>query len=109
MSKRQDYGRPTKAAALGVLTELYTLAASPLYNGGNIGSGDNRLLVGYDDYDKNRWQNVVTAAKDLMNLGTHELMVDNTCLLYTSALIHIPMWIGRINCCVTLLLSSNII
>jgi hypothetical protein len=73
-----DYGRPTKAAALGVLTELYTLAASPLYNGGNIGSGDNRLLVGYDDYDKNRWQNVVTAAKDLMSLGTHELMVDNT-------------------------------
>lgn len=72
-----DYGRPTKASALGVLTELYALAASPLYNGGNIGSGDNRLLVGYDDYDVNRWQNVVIAAKELMDLGTHELVKDN--------------------------------
>lgn len=73
-----DYGRATKAAALGVLTELYALAASPLYNGGNIGSGDNRLLVGYDNYDVNRWQQVVTAAKELMGLGTHELQIDNT-------------------------------
>lgn len=72
-----DYGRPTKASALGVLTELYALAASPLYNGGNIGSGANRLLVGYDDYDVNRWQNVVTTAKELMSLGTHELVKDN--------------------------------
>lgn len=72
-----DYGRPTKASALGVLTELYAMAASPLYNGGNIGSGDNRLLVGYDDYDVNRWQNVVIAAKELMGLGTHELVIDN--------------------------------
>ena len=72
-----DYGRPTKASALGVLTELYALAASPLYNGGNIGSGDNRLLVGYDDYDVNRWRNVVSTAEELMGLGTHELVVDN--------------------------------
>lgn len=72
-----DYGRPTKAAALGVLTELYALAASPLYNGGNIGSGNNRLLVGYDNYDVNRWQNVVNTAEELMGLGTHELVVDN--------------------------------
>lgn len=72
-----DYGRPTKGAALGVLTELYTLAASPLYNGKNIGSGDNRLLVGYDDYDVNRWKKVVTTAEELMNLGTHELVKDN--------------------------------
>ncbi len=72
-----DYGRPTRASALGVLTELYALAASPLYNGGNIGSGKNRLLVGYDDYDVNRWRNVVTTAEELMGLGTHELVKDN--------------------------------
>lgn len=72
-----DYGRPTKASALGVLTELYALAASPLYNGGNIGSGANRLLVGYDNYDVNRWKNVVTTAEELMALGTNELIVDN--------------------------------
>lgn len=73
-----DYGRATKGAALGVLTKLYTLAASPLHNGGNIGSGDNRLLVGYDDYDVNRWQKVVNAAKRLMNLGVYDLVVDNS-------------------------------
>lgn len=72
-----DYGRPTKASALGVLAELYALAASPLHNGGNIGSGDNRLLVGYEDYDVNRWRNVVITAKELMDLGTHELVKDN--------------------------------
>lgn len=72
-----DYGRPTKASALGVLAELYALAASPLYNGGNIGSGDNRLLVGYDDYDVNRWQRVVDAIEELNKLGTHGLVVDN--------------------------------
>lgn len=72
-----DYGRPTKASALGVLTELYALAASPLHNGGNIGSGANRLLVGYDDYDVNRWRNVAVAAKELMDLGTHEMVKDN--------------------------------
>lgn len=72
-----DYGRPTRASALGVLTELYALAASPLYNGDNIGYGDNRLLVGYDDYDVNRWRNVVNTAEELMGLGTHELVKDN--------------------------------
>lgn len=56
-----DYGRPTKGAALAVLAKLYFFAASPLYNGGNIGSGSNRLLVGYDDYQLNRWQKVKSA------------------------------------------------
>lgn len=72
-----DYGRATQGAALGVLTELYALAASPLYNGGNIGSGDNRLLVGYDDYNVNRWQRVVNAAERLFGLGVYDLVVDN--------------------------------
>lgn len=72
-----DYGRPTKGSALGLLTEVYALAASPLHNGGNIGSGDNRLLVGYDDYDVKRWEKVKDAAERLMALGTHDLIIDN--------------------------------
>lgn len=72
-----DYGRPTKGAALGLLTELYTLAASPLFNGRNIGEGNNRLLVGYDDFQVSRWQKVVDAAERMIKLGTHELVVDN--------------------------------
>jgi hypothetical protein len=52
----ENYGRPTKGAALGMLVKLYHYIASPLSNGGNIGSGGNRLLVGYDDFQMSRWQ-----------------------------------------------------
>ena len=58
-----DYGRPTKGSAKAVLAYLYFYAASPLYNGGNTGYGANRELVGYPDYDKNRWQ----IAKDALD------------------------------------------
>jgi hypothetical protein len=51
-----NYGRPTKGAALAMLVKLYHYAASPLSNGGNMGMGENRLLVGYDDFQKSRWQ-----------------------------------------------------
>ena len=73
-----NYGRPTKGAALAVLGKLYVLAASPLHNGGNVGSGNNRLLVGYDDYKKERWQKAVDVLEEMMALNTHELVVDNT-------------------------------
>ncbi len=59
-----DYGRPTKGSALSVLAYLHFYAASPLYNGGNTGSGANRLLVGYDDYQLSRWQTVKDALDD---------------------------------------------
>ncbi len=52
----QEYGRPTKGAALAMLVKLFHYAASPLSNGGNVGSGSNRLLVGYDDFQTSRWQ-----------------------------------------------------
>ena len=58
-----DYGRPTKGSAKAVLAYLYFYAASPLYNGGNTGSGANRELVGYLDYDINRWK----IAKDALD------------------------------------------
>lgn len=72
-----EYGRPTKGAALALLGKVYVLAASPLHNGGNVGSGNNRLLVGYDDYSVTRWQKAADALKELIDLGTHELVVDN--------------------------------
>jgi hypothetical protein len=52
----ENYGRPTKGAALGMLVKLYHYAAGPLSNGGNIGYGENRLLTGYDDFQMSRWQ-----------------------------------------------------
>lgn len=72
-----DYGRPTKGAALGILAKLYQLAASPLHNGGNVGTGANRLLVGYDDYQVSRWQKVADACKQLIDLNAYELIEDN--------------------------------
>lgn len=56
-----DYGRPTRGAALAVLAKLYFFAASPLYNGGNTGVGPNRLMVGYEDFQLSRWQKVKDA------------------------------------------------
>lgn len=59
----QDYGRPTKGAALGMLVKLYHYAASPLSNGGNMGSGGNRSLVGYNDFQMSRWQKAKDAVE----------------------------------------------
>lgn len=51
-----NYGRPTKGSALGMLAKLYFYVASPLYNGQNTGFGNNQLLVGYPDYQVSRWE-----------------------------------------------------
>lgn len=72
-----DYGRPTKGSALALLSKVYVLAASPLHNGGNVGSGDNKLLVGYEDYNVSRWQRAADVLKEMIDLNTHELYVDN--------------------------------
>jgi len=63
----QEYGRPTKGAALGMLVKLYHYAASPLANGGNMGAGENRLLVGYDNFQMNRWQKAKDAVEEFYN------------------------------------------
>ena len=51
-----NYGRPTKGAALGMIAKTNFYVASPLYNGGNTGVGSNRLMVGYEDFQMSRWQ-----------------------------------------------------
>ncbi len=62
-----NYGRPTKGAALGLLAKIKFYAASPLYNGGNTGSGANRELVGYDDFQMSRWQDAKDALDRFFN------------------------------------------
>jgi hypothetical protein len=77
-----DYGRPTKASALGALTELWITAASPLYNEGNIGkqlgaSAEQISMVGYEtSHAKENWEKAADAAKRLMDLGTHRLITN---------------------------------
>jgi hypothetical protein len=77
-----NYGRPTKGAALGMLAKLYHLAASPLYNGGNTGYGANRLLVGYNDFQLSRWEKAKDALETFFTYNESqnklfELVVNN--------------------------------
>jgi hypothetical protein len=67
-----NYGRITKGAAMALKTEALMLAASPLYNGGNIDGTDP--LTGYPAYDATRWQAAAQAAQDVINLGVYSLM-----------------------------------
>lgn len=66
------YGRITKGAALALKAEALLLAASPLYNGGNI--DPSNPLTGYTSYDVNRWQLAAQAAQDVISLGVYNLM-----------------------------------
>ena len=78
-----SYGRITKGAALALKAEALLLAASPLYNGGNI-DGSNPL-TGYTSYDANRWQLAAQAAQDLISTGVYGLMTDFKSVFITQA------------------------
>jgi hypothetical protein len=66
------YGRITRGAALALKAEALLLAASPLYNGGNI--DPSNPLTGYPSYDATRWQTAAQAAQDIINSGVYSLM-----------------------------------
>ena len=66
------YGRITQGAALALKAEALLLAASPLYNGGNI--DPSNPLTGYPSYDATRWQTAAQAAQDIISSGVYHLM-----------------------------------
>ena len=66
-----DNYRATKGAALALKAKALLLAASPLFNGGNIDK--TNPLTGYTDYDVNRWTLAAQAAKDVMDLNSYSL------------------------------------
>ncbi len=66
------YGHITQGAALALKAQALLLAASPLFNGGNI--DPNNPLTGYTNYDVNRWNLAAQAAQAVMNLNTYQLM-----------------------------------
>jgi hypothetical protein len=66
-----DNYRATGGAAMALKAKTLLLAASPLFNGGNIDK--TNLLTGYIDYDVNRWSLAAEAAKDVMDLNTYSL------------------------------------
>jgi len=77
------YGRVTQGAALALKAEALLLAASPLYNGGNIDASNP--LTGYSSYDATRWQTAAQAAQDVINSGVYGLMKDFKSVFTTQA------------------------
>ncbi|HMP94968.1 MAG TPA: RagB/SusD family nutrient uptake outer membrane protein, partial [Phnomibacter sp.] len=74
----EDYGRPTKGAAMGLKSKLLLLAASPLFNGENPASTlELKKLTGYESFDQNRWKIAADAAKAVMDLNQFSLVEDN--------------------------------
>src|SRR5690606_15599200 len=80
-SRANEYGRVTKGAALALKARVLLYAASPLFNGGNIGqelggTPEQIAVAGYESYDENRWRLAQQAALDVINLGVYSLYED---------------------------------
>lgn len=80
-SRANEYGRVTKGAALALKARVLLYAASPLFNGGNIGqelggTPEQIAVAGYPNYDENRWRLAQNAALDVINLGVYSLYED---------------------------------
>ncbi|MGV3503596.1 MAG: RagB/SusD family nutrient uptake outer membrane protein [Adhaeribacter sp.] len=77
-----DFGRVTKGAALALKTRVLLYAASPLFNGGNIGqeiaasNAEQVSAAGYPAYDENRWLLARRAAEEVIALGQYGLYED---------------------------------
>jgi hypothetical protein len=66
-----DNYRATGGAAMALKAKALLLAASPLFNGGNIDNANP--LTGYTAFDVNRWALAAQAAKDVMDLNVYSL------------------------------------
>jgi hypothetical protein len=75
----EEYGRVNKAACIGLKSRVLLYAASPLFNGGAVGSAEPlKSIVGYPAFDKERWKVAEDAAFEVMNSNMYSLVVDNT-------------------------------
>ncbi|HEX7757506.1 MAG TPA: RagB/SusD family nutrient uptake outer membrane protein [Niabella sp.] len=75
---QEDYGRPTKGAALALKARVLLMAASPLFNGENPATDEEvKKLTGYVSYDANRWKIAADAAKAVIDLNLYKLVIDN--------------------------------
>lgn len=73
-------GRIRKSIVLAFKARVLLYAASPLFNG----TGDNeRLYLGYPEYDKNRWKLAADAVKEVMDMGLYDLEPSRYTLNYT--------------------------
>ncbi|WP_160710817.1 RagB/SusD family nutrient uptake outer membrane protein [Chitinophaga solisilvae] len=69
-----DYGRATQGIIMALKSRVLLYAASPLFNGGNIGNGDQqRRVSGYPDYSIERWKRAALAAREVVALNYYKL------------------------------------
>lgn len=76
---QSEYGRPSKAACLAVISQVRLLAASELWNG-NPDFADFRnpdgTLLAPQSYDPKKWELAALAARDVIWLDAHSLYRD---------------------------------
>ncbi|WP_437917862.1 RagB/SusD family nutrient uptake outer membrane protein [Sphingobacterium sp. LRF_L2] len=69
-----DYGRVNSETALALKCRLLLYGASPLYNGGATANDLTiKNLNGYTNYDKNRWNQVISTAEAIIAQGYFKL------------------------------------
>lgn len=73
-----DYGFPTKAAAMAMRSRLLLIAASPQFNGNSVyanwKNNDGKQLIN-QTYDEEKWLVALNAAKEVIDLGKYELLM----------------------------------
>lgn len=71
-----DNGRATRGACLGLISRLRLYAASPLFNGSDFAK-DTKIkdLVGYPEYDQERWKQAMDAALDVIRMNKFQLYI----------------------------------
>jgi hypothetical protein len=75
------YGRVGSGACLALIARVKLYAASPLFNGNSdivAGTDVPAELVGYPEYDKERWKEAMDAADRVRALGRYSLYVLHT-------------------------------
>jgi hypothetical protein len=73
-----NYGRASKGACLALKSRVLLYAASPLFNGTTLATGNLAQYVGYPSYDKERWKLAEDAAAAIISSGAYSLNVDNS-------------------------------
>ena len=72
-----ELGRITRGVAIALKARTLLYAASPLYNGGGVGTDPVKIaLEGYPTYDATRWNLALAAYQELINL--HALSLAST-------------------------------
>lgn len=75
----REYGRVGRGACMALKSRVLLYAASPLFNGENYAPNDYpKELVGYTDYDKNRWKKAMDAAEQVIALGLYHPFIKHT-------------------------------